>query len=53
MRYGVPLVFYSLSATQTTTKALSYYEWFTVLLQNCRKLMEITHFMNKKRITKV
>lgn len=53
MRYGVPLVFYSLSATQTTTKALSYYEWFTVLLQNCRKLMETTHFMNKKRITKV
>lgn len=53
MRYGVPLVFYSLSATQTTTKALSYYEWFTVLLQNCRKLMETPHFMNENKIIKV
>lgn len=53
MRYGVPLVFYSLSATQTTTKALSYYEWFTVLLQNNRKLMGTTHFMNEKKIIKV
>lgn len=53
MRYGVPLVFYSLSATQTTIKARSHYKRFTVLLQNCRKLMETPLFMNKKRITKV
>ena len=53
MQYGVPLVFYSLSATQTTTKALSYYEWFTVLLQNCRKLMKTPHFMNENKIIKV
>lgn len=53
MRYGVPLVFYSLSATPTTTKARSHYKRFTVLLQKCRKLMETPHFMNENKIIKV
>lgn len=53
MRYGVPLVFYSLSAKQTIIKVWKHYKQFIILLQNNRKLMRTTHFMNEKKITKV
>lgn len=53
MRYGVPLVFYSLSAKQTIIKVRKHYKQFIILLQNNRKLMETPHFMNENKIIKV